>query len=163
MKETLLKTNFHSRQSQEIHSKVLTYQKFQTWKCATACTGLRTGAKNLETGIPLSRTSDISKLAITRTESSFLPSVQNCTLNFSNSAIFRADLRFPWSVQKSVFQSRTIAVFWCTRSYSCVVEWTNYPSRARVPFFFTIIRLGISDYKTKISFPHCRKMHSWET
>ena len=144
-----------------MHSKVLTYQKFQTWKSATACTGPRTGAKNLETGIPLSRTSDISKLAITQTESSFLPSVQNCTLNFSNSAIFPADLRFPWSLQKSVFQSRTTAVFWC--SYSCVVEWTNSPSRARVPFYFTIIRLGISDYKTKISFPHCRKMHSWET
>ena len=125
-----------------MHSKVLTYQKFQTWKSATACTGPGTGAKNLETGIPLSRTSDISKLAITRTESSFLPSVQNCTLNFSNSAIFPADLRFPWSLQKSVFQSRTTAVFWC--SYSCVVEWTNSPSRVRVPFFFTIIRLGIS-------------------
>ena len=50
-----------------MHSKVLTYQKFQTWKSATACTG----AKNLETGIPFSRTSDISKLPITRTESSF--------------------------------------------------------------------------------------------
>ena len=217
-----------------MHSKVLTYQKFQTWKSATACTG----AKNLKTGIPPSRTSDISKLPITRTESRFLPSVQNCTLNISNSAIFPADLRFPWSLQKSVFQSRiaclaggishvrafvlvavrererrsherigeessgisfaasplaksprgfcpwgkmatlpplarsrippvtqaksrTTAVFWC--SYSCVVEWTNSPSRAGVPFFFTIIRLGISDYKTKISFPHCRKMHSRET
>ena len=144
-----------------MHSKVLTNQKFWKWKSATACTGPRTNAKNLETGIPLSRTSDISKLAITRTKSSFLPSVQNCTLNFSNSAIFLADLRFPWSLQKSAFQSRTTAMFWC--SYNCVVEWTNSPSQARVPFFFTIIRLGISDYKTKISFPHCRKMHSWET
>ena len=42
---------------------------------------VRTGAKNLETGIPLSRTFDISKLPITRTETSFLPSVQKCTLN----------------------------------------------------------------------------------
>ena len=140
-----------------MHSKVLTYQNFQTWKNATACTG----TKNLDTGMPLSLTSDISKLPIIRTKSSFLPSVQNCTLNFSNSAIFPADLRFPWSLQKSVFQSSTTVVFWC--SYSCVVEWTNSPSRVRVPIFFTIIRLGISDYKTKISFPHGRKMHSWET
>ena len=65
---------------------------------------VRTGAKNLETGIPLSRTFDISKLPIPRTETSFLPSVQKCTLNFSNSPIFPADLRFPLSLQKSGFQ-----------------------------------------------------------
>ena len=35
---------------------------------------------------------------------SFLPSVQKCTLNFSNSPIFPADLRFPLSLQKSGFQ-----------------------------------------------------------
>ena len=123
-----------------MHSKVLTYQKFQTWKSATACTGPGTGAENLETGIPLSRTSDISKLAITRTESSFLPSVQNCTLNFSR---FSPLIFVSLGVYKNQYSSpETTAVFWC--SYNCVVEWTNSPSRARVPFFFTIIRLGIS-------------------
>ena len=38
LKETLLYTNFHSWQSQEMHSKVLSYEKFQMWKSATAYT-----------------------------------------------------------------------------------------------------------------------------
>ena len=70
-------------------------------------------------GIPISRTLNFSNLQITRTQSSFPFSAKHFyfTPDFSNSAIFRTNFRFPWRFVKSGFH--------CSNGSCCMGMWNK--------------------------------------